>query len=83
MYGVIVRFFCNIGELFICLFRDCQLRRGTVRDLAASRIKRQYGIKDYGNIAAHGGVMDRFDSVIFTAPAVYLMVSNIPVFFNL
>lgn len=44
-------------------------------DLAASAIKRQYSIKDYGNIIpGHGGVLDRFDSVIFTAPLVYVLV---------
>lgn len=43
-----------------------------IGDLAASAIKRNYGIKDYGKlIPGHGGVMDRFDSVIFTAPVIY------------
>jgi len=42
-----------------------------VGDLLASLIKRRCGIKDYGNIMpGHGGVMDRFDSVIFIAPMV-------------
>ena len=40
-----------------------------VGDLLASLIKRRTGIKDYGNIMpGHGGVMDRFDSVVFIAP---------------
>ncbi len=44
-------------------------------DLAASAIKRNYNIKDYGKcIPGHGGILDRFDSIIFTAPCVYFMV---------
>ena len=45
-----------------------------VGDLAASAIKRNHEIKDYGKlIPGHGGVMDRFDSVIFTAPMIYFL----------
>ncbi len=47
-----------------------------VGDLAASAIKRQNGIKDYGNlIPGHGGIMDRFDSTIVTAPIVFFLCS--------
>ncbi len=43
-----------------------------VGDLAASAIKRNYNIKDYGTlIPGHGGILDRFDSVIITAPVIY------------
>lgn len=46
-----------------------------VGDLAASAMKRNYGIKDYGKlIPGHGGILDRFDSIIFTAPLVYYLV---------
>lgn len=47
-----------------------------VGDLAASAIKRNHNVKDYGHlIPGHGGVLDRFDSMIFTAPAIYFAVS--------
>ena len=45
-----------------------------IGDLAASAIKRNHDIKDYGTlIPGHGGILDRFDSIIFTAPIVYYL----------
>ena len=50
-------------------------------DLTASLIKRHYNVKDYGNlIPGHGGIMDRFDSIWFVAPFVYLMIQLCPIF---
>ena len=50
-------------------------------DLIASLVKRHYGIKDYGNVfPGHGGVMDRFDSVLLVSPVLYLLITYIPNF---
>ena len=56
---------------------------GIVGDLFASVVKRQCGIKDYGTIfPGHGGIMDRFDSVIFIAPLVAMTVTAVLYLYN-
>ncbi len=48
-------------------------------DLFASIIKRQSGVKDFGHIMpGHGGIMDRFDSLMFVLPVLYILVQYVP-----
>ena len=47
-----------------------------VGDLSFSLIKREFGIKDYGHLfREHGGVLDRFDSVLFVTPGIEIILS--------
>lgn len=49
---------------------------GMIGDLAASYIKRSFGIKDYGNlIPGHGGIMDRLDSMLMVAPFLQMFIA--------
>lgn len=59
---------------FCCIISAVGALLAVIGDLSASAIKRDTGIKDYGNlIPGHGGVLDRFDSILYTAPAVYML----------
>ncbi|MBQ7149046.1 MAG: phosphatidate cytidylyltransferase [Pseudobutyrivibrio sp.] len=64
----------QLNTLYLAIVAGVGALISMVGDLAASAIKRNYEIKDYGTlIPGHGGVLDRFDSVIITAPIIYFL----------
>ena len=77
IYGyVLSKYFALSAEYIYILAIICIIASiaSQVGDLMASAIKREFGIKDYGTlIPGHGGIMDRFDSMIVTAPIIYFL----------
>lgn len=79
IYGIIL---LNLGELsdsvillIFALIGGVGSILSQIGDLAASAMKRQNNIKDFGTIMpGHGGILDRLDSIIFTAPFVYYIL---------
>lgn len=78
IYGAVVGGYMehiSNAPIYFAVICACAGLVSMVGDLAASAIKRCYDIKDYGKlIPGHGGVLDRFDSVIFTAPVIYYLI---------
>jgi len=78
IYGAIVRFAFNVGVNIVGLILLGLMLSAVsmVGDLIASLIKRHYKIKDYSHIfPGHGGVLDRFDSVLATAPMTFIVIT--------
>ena len=78
IYTIIINnvFNLEIPYLFALLIAIALSIVGQIGDLAASSIKRHNEIKDFSNlIPGHGGMLDRFDSVIFIAPFAYFLLS--------
>ena len=72
----------TVNYLFLCIYGVAGALVTEVGDLAFSLIKREHGIKDYGKLLpGHGGMMDRFDSMVFCAPIVMLFSQCIPAFY--
>lgn len=81
MFGMAVMMFVGaavisdayLGPREVVLFGVIGSAISQIGDLSFSVIKREFGVKDYGNLLpGHGGILDRFDSVTFAAPAVWL-----------
>jgi phosphatidate cytidylyltransferase len=80
-YGLALQFGYNfrVNYIFVVLYAVVGSACGVFGDLCFSVIKRQTGIKDYGNlIPGHGGVLDRFDSMIVVAPLVEILLTLMP-----
>ncbi len=68
-------YFPKFEPWFMVLFATTIVITGTIGDLVESMIKRNAGIKDSGKfLPGHGGLLDRFDSIIFASPFVYLLI---------
>lgn len=71
----------SFNYLLLLLCGVCCSLVSVLGDLSFSLIKRSCGIKDYGSIfPGHGGFLDRFDSVIFSAPIIYFVSAFAPIF---
>ncbi len=72
----------NANYLSAVIFATVCAAFSQIGDLAASCIKRENEVKDYGNlIPGHGGILDRFDSALLIAPLVYYFILYYPVIF--
>lgn len=80
VYGGILKYFSviNIPLIHLVIMGITGSMISVLGDLSASSIKRNVGAKDFGNIIpGHGGILDRFDSILFVAPLVYYYITFI------
>lgn len=69
----------TVNFVYVCMLTPLLSLIGAFGDLCASQVKRQAGIKDFGTIMpGHGGILDRFDSLLAVAPAVFLLYKYFP-----
>ena len=82
IYTLVLRFVFsfNVNYLYAVIYGVLGSLGAVFGDLCFSVIKRQTGIKDYGNlIPGHGGILDRFDSMMVVGPLAEILLLSIPV----
>lgn len=83
LYGAVLQNFANltVSMPVLALYGLVGSAVTELGDLSFSLIKRQHGVKDYGSLMpGHGGMMDRFDSTVFAAPTILMLVEWLPAF---
>lgn len=83
IYGLIVKAAAGVTPNYLPLILSGLIGALVTElgDLSFSLIKRQYGIKDYGKLLpGHGGMLDRFDSMLFCGPVVLFITTLLPIF---
>lgn len=82
VYGIVMKHSgYNVSFLNLTILSVLCAVAAQLGDLSASVIKRNFKVKDFGNlIPGHGGVADRVDSLMFVAPVIYHFITFLPVF---
>lgn len=80
VYGLILKLSgLTVNFLILAIYGFLGSLAGQLGDLAFSAIKRLHGVKDYSHIIpGHGGILDRFDSMLFIAPMIELLLMWVP-----
>lgn len=77
IYGLLAKM--SLAPVYLCVISFVLSTTGQIGDLTFSSIKRTFGVKDYSHIfPGHGGILDRFDSILFNAMVLGYMLQYIP-----